>query len=344
VSSPRIDPLSGNLYHQRHTRDAHALGTREEPPLMKAEQRKEIETNSMVLLVQRWRKYANSRTLYYVAGAIILIAAGIILYRYFASTSEKARDAVLAELANANTPEKLKQGMEHHRGTVYGSLFKLHLARHKLKNEGLPKLGTENNEDRRQAANAIEEARNYFLELSTELQEKEQPGLVQEAWLSAAHAEEALVGLPVAEGTGYRGDVDKAIEYYQKAGAIFADTDFSKRYAERAETLKANKDQFVATQKEIYRPIERPPPPPLPPPPLGKSDVPGPGLPPPTDPKAGKTPEPAIPPGPTDSKKTEPKPKDSPKLELPPIPSPPDSKKTEPKPAVPPKPDPKPKQ
>jgi hypothetical protein len=310
---------------------------------MKAEERKEIETNSLILLVQRWRKHASGRTLYYVIGTVALIITAIVLYRYFASTSEKARDAVLAELASANTPEKLKQGMEAHRGTIYGSLFKLHLARYLLKVDGLPKLGTSDSDKRRQAAGSIEEARKYFLELTSELKEKEQPAMVQEAWYSAAHAEEALVGIPVAEGNGYRGNVDKAIEYYEKAGAIFADTEFSKRYAGRGEKLKSIKDQFVITQTEYYKPVERPPPPPLPPVP-GKSDLPGPGLP-PADPKTGKSEEPKLPPPPADPKKTDPKPMDSPKLELPPIPSPPDSKKeTDPKKVDPTRPDPKPKQ
>jgi hypothetical protein len=339
-SCARIDPLSGKLYHQPHTKDAQGFGTREEPPLMKAEKRKEIETNSMVLLVQRWRKHANSRTLYYVAGAVILIAAGIILYRYFSSTSEKARDAVLTELANANTPEKLKQGMEHHRGTAYGSLFKMHLARYLLKVDGLPRLGTDNNDTRRLAANSIEEARNFFVELTSEFKEKEQPGLVQEAWLSAAQAEEALIGLPVAEGTGFRGDVDKAIQYYQNAGAIFADTDFSKRYVERAENLKTNKEQFVASQKEIYKPIEHPPSP------FGKPDPFGKDLPSwPFGPKADTPGGPVIPPPPgVDSKKP-----DTPRIELPPLPEPPDAKAPiekgpAPKEIGPTKPDPKPKQ
>jgi hypothetical protein len=266
---------------------------------MKAEERKEIETNSLVLLVQRWRQNLTWRTGYYVVGTLALVITGVLLYRYFTGESQKARDAVLEQLASANKPEKLKEGMEAHRGTVYGSLFKLQLARYLLKNDGLPKLGTDNATAQQQAANAISEARGHFLELTSELKEKEHAALVQESWYSAAKAEEALVGLPTAAGASeYRGNVDKAIEYYEKAGAIFPDTEFSKQYKARAETLRSNKEKFVADQKAIYKPFERPSfssgkfdpfPPPIPGGP--KADIPGGPLFPPTAPADVKAPE-----------------------------------------------------
>jgi hypothetical protein len=110
---------------------------------MKAEERKQIETNSLVLAVQRIRQHASGRALYYVIGTIALLLGAIFLYRYFAGQSERTRDEVIRQLAAADTAEKLKEGMEQHRGTVYGGLFKLHFARHQLDVEGLPRLGSE---------------------------------------------------------------------------------------------------------------------------------------------------------------------------------------------------------
>jgi hypothetical protein len=286
---------------------------------MKAEQRKEIETNSLVLAVQRLRKHTTGRTLYYVLGTLALVVGVILVWNYFSGQSKKARDAVLIQLASADTPEKLKQGMEDHRGTIYGSLFKLHLARHLLLNEGLPKLGTDSPTTRTQAANAVGDARKYFLELTTELKEKEEPALVQEAWLGAAQAEEALVGLPGADGTtDSRGNVDKVVEYYERASAIFPDTEFSKRYKARAEKLKANKDRFVKDQETIYKerefnPFSGPPVGPGKTNPLDFGGPPIPGLP-KTDLPGGPTPPPPPAPTPDAAKKTpDPKPADPPK-------------------------------
>src|SRR5262245_12642159 len=228
---------------------------------MKAEKRKEIETNSLVLAIQRWRQHASGRTLYYVIGTIALIVAGVLLWRYFSTESKRARDAILLQLQSADTVEKLEAGMEEHRGTIWGSVFKMQLARYRLRTEGMPKLGTDRWEAKSQAAASIVRARDYFLELTKELKQQDEPAMVQEAWYSAGEAEEALVGLPTKEGgSDSRGDPDKAIEYFDKAGSIFPDTEFSKGYKSRAEKLRANKDQFVATQRAIHKEREQPPP------------------------------------------------------------------------------------
>ena len=114
-------------------------------------------------------------------------------------------------------------------------------------------------EERLKAANSIEAARTDYLDLSKELKEKEEPALLQEVWLSAARAEEALVGLPSADGKKEsRGEADKVIEYYEKAASIFPDSDGSKRYAAQAKKLKENKAEFVAAQTAFY---SDPPPP-----------------------------------------------------------------------------------
>ena len=128
-------------------------------------------------------------------------------------------------------------------------------------------------------------------------------------------------------GTDYRGNVDKAIEYYEKAAAIFPDTDFSKKYKARADKLRANKDQFVADQKAIYKPIEALPPFKLPPLP-GKTDSLspfGPIIPPlPSTPKVD-VPIPIIPPIIPDPKVPA-DPKKSPDLKAPDLPKPVDPK------------------
>lgn len=226
---------------------------------MKAEERKEIEQNSLIHMIQKGREHLTGRGLYYLVGTVALIVAVALLWNYFSRESRLARDAKFLQLERADTPEKLKQGMEDHRGTVVGSLFKLHLARHMLYNEGLPKLGTDLKDNRRQAAASVEQARDYFRDLTGEFAGYKEEALTQEAWAGAAEAEEALVGLPKTEGgSDFRGDADKAVEAYASAGKIFPDAEFSKRYAKRADTLRDQKTQFVATQREIYKPREVP--------------------------------------------------------------------------------------
>jgi cell division septation protein DedD len=226
---------------------------------MKAEERKEIEQNSLIHLIQKWRESLAGRGLYYLVGTIALVIAAVLLWNYFSRESRNARDAKFLQLERADTPQKLKDGMNDHRGTLVGSLFKLHLARHLLYNDGLPKLGTDSDTGRRQAASAVEEARNYFRELADEFAGYKEEGLAQQAWVGAAEAEETLVGLPKTPGgSDYQGEADKAIEYYANAGKIMPDAEYSKKQAARADMLRNNKTQFIATQREIYKPVEKP--------------------------------------------------------------------------------------
>lgn len=291
---------------------------------MKAEQRKEIETNSLVLAVQKLRGRMTGRSLYYLVGTLAVVVGAILLYRYLTGERGKARDAGLMQLVTANTPEKLKQGIEDHRGNFLGSLFKLQLARHYLLDEGLPKLETDNGDEQNKAANAVAEARTYFLDLTGELKPEDHAGLLQEAWHSAAQAEEALVAFPTAPGgSDSRGNADKAIEYYEKAAAIFPDSEPSKRDKARADKIRANKDQFVAIQKQIYTPraplLLQPPAPKGGPlgtlPSLSGTEPPAPK---PSTPAASTTttttpPPPAPPPMPEPKKTPEPKPGETPK-------------------------------
>lgn len=299
---------------------------------MKAEERKEIETNSLIHFVQKVRERTTGRALYYVVGFVALVIGGIFLYRYLTSETSRTRDAGLLQLANADTPEKLKQGTEDHRGTTLGSVFKLHLARHLLLDEGLPRLGTDTTSARNQAAASVEQARTYYLDLTGEFKQKDDPDLVQEAWHGAAQAEEALVGLPTAEGgSDSRGSVDKVIQYYDSAAAIFPDSEPSKRYKAKVDKIRANKDQFVATQKAIYKPREAAA---LPKTPDGSN-----GLfaaPPKTD--AGL---PKIEPPPAPSAKTDTPSKGPTTPDLPPPPASDPKKTPDPKPATDPKADPK---
>lgn len=220
---------------------------------MQAEERKDLETNSLAQSLSSMKGKFDSRTLYFVIGTIVLIIAGVLLYRHFAKTRTIARDAKILQLETADTPEKLKTLMEEQRGNIFGSIAKLHIARRALTTDGLERLGTDNSEDRRKAAASLDQARIYFADLTKEFKQSDEPALLQESWLGLAQAEEALVGLPTTEGgSDSRGDADKAIEAYTKAAAIFPDLELSKKYAAHAKDLKDNKATFVDAQTAFY--------------------------------------------------------------------------------------------
>jgi hypothetical protein len=275
---------------------------------MKAEERKEIETNSLTVYIAKTKEFLSGRGGYYVIGTVALLIAIGLLWRYMSKGRVSVTDERVLRLEAADTPQKLKDYMEAEKGNIFGSIAKMHLARRALRSEGLEKIGTDEPVKRRQAAASLEEARTYFLELTTELKEKEEPAMLQEAWIGAAQAEEALVGFPKTDdGSDSRGDVNKALEYYTNAVKFFPESEGTKRYQKHLDDLTKNKDSFVAFQKAIYKKRELPPLPTF-----GKTD----------------SKEPVPPVIPPDGKKTE----------VPPVPTPPDGKKTEvppvPKPEV----------
>lgn len=278
---------------------------------MQADEQKDLETNSLVESFSSLKSKIDGRTLYYFFGTLFLIVAAVLLFRYFAKQKTLARDAMMLKLESADTPEKLKELMEEGRGTIFGSIAKLHIARRALSVDGLEKIGTDKTEDRSKAAASLEDARSKFAELTKEFKENDEPALLQESWLGLARAEEALVGLPTKEGANdSRGDADKVIEAYAKAGAILSETELSKGYAARSKELKDNKAKFVEVQKAYYTLVAPPAPPALPP-----ITQPDPKVTPPSIPEI-KLPDPVPAPGKKDPepKKTEPEPK---KPELP---------------------------
>lgn len=277
---------------------------------MKAEEQK-LETNSLAVFLAKAKVFLAGRGGYYAIGTVALIVAVVLLWNYMAKSRKVVSDERILRLEAAGDAKKLKEYMEENAGNIFGSIAKMHLARRHLRGEGLELLGTNKPENRRKAAADISTARAYFLELTKELKEKEEPALLQEAWIGAAQAEEALVGLLKPDSTSeYQGDADKAIEYYGHAVKFFPDTDGTKRLQKHLDNLTKNKTAFVDFQKELYTKREQPP---LPPQPKAEEKQPVPMVPVPK-PEEKKT-EPMVPTPPT----------------LPMVPLPPDPKKEEPK-------------
>ncbi|MEZ6141001.1 MAG: hypothetical protein R3B84_10555 [Zavarzinella sp.] len=218
---------------------------------MKAEERKELEKNSLEKAILNLKTLFSGTRLYTIIGVIALIVASVLLWNYFSRERTSTQDQIFLDLENADSVEKLEKYITTHRGTTGGSVAKMHLARIRLGKEGIGQLVTNNAKQRREAFASIDQARKLLIELTSEL--KEDKTLLQECYRSLALAEETLVSVPSTEGgTDSWGSVDKAVEYYNAAAAVFPDLEVSKKYKERAGKLSSEKDQFIAMQKAIY--------------------------------------------------------------------------------------------
>jgi len=221
---------------------------------MKAEHRKELHSNVLAHHLNTWIKAVKSKSsptsiTFWVFGALILVLIGA--WFYYQSYKAKAASALWTRLDVATSTGNVRALQEiadanASRGTVQARTARFQIARLKLQ-RGLNSLGSEkpDPEDsgdgktprtQRQAAIAnIEEARNLYNELAPEASGF--PLLVQEALMGAAKAEESLIGIPKADGSGDRGTLERAKELYDKLAKEYSDSFQGKAAAKRLAEL-----------------------------------------------------------------------------------------------------------
>lgn len=217
---------------------------------MKADEKKENQTNSLRLWMDKTAERLKGRGLYVLVGSLVTAAVLIGITWFYFSSRAAAASARMMELYTADTDKKLEEIItsENQQGYITATLAKLDKARLALYRDGLEKTGSYLPKDREAAIAKIEEGRKLYLEIVEEL--KSYPSLQQECWLSCSKAEEALSRTPKTDKPNEnRGSLDKRIEYLRKAAAIEADSDASKKYSADAEKLAKDK----AEMDEFYR-------------------------------------------------------------------------------------------
>jgi hypothetical protein len=292
---------------------------------MKAEQRKQLEKNELASHLDRLWKGAgdakSSSTIWVVVGAVIIVGVLVFAWRYYASESQKNRAEVWRQIEQATTEKEFEKIIEENRGTEVARVAKAELARISFSEGGLNKLCSEI--QRKDGIVGIQKARDLYDQLVKEAADDKQ--LLRESMLSRAKAEEALVGIPKEDNPAEsRGSLDKALELYQEMAAKFAEAPQGIEAAERAKTIRENKQKIQLFYDELnkrfakseFPKFEPPPPPELPfvtPP---KINDPLPPPPKPVEPPAKTTPmTPLAPPPGTAPPKTEPPKADPPKVD-----------------------------
>lgn len=260
---------------------------------MKAEERKEIETNSLAKWLNKvWTGGGTRRSLYFYGAIILVVVLVIVGWNVWSKARAKdraerwirdenalkltlpestlkalaeRRDQAMREGRRFNEEEEQANALrrqfeelaEDFRGTVPGFVAKIGLARFDLGPQGLDKLGTNDSEMRKRAAENIKRARDRYLETTAEL--KDEMVLRIEAWTGAAQAEEALMGVPQSEGSSEMvGNIDKVIEYYEKARQIVGDREYGKELAKLIEEKKAKRDEMASFYSKLEPQLRTP--------------------------------------------------------------------------------------
>jgi hypothetical protein len=168
---------------------------------MKAEHRKELQTNFLADRLGKWLQAVKTgpkpSSTSLVGWVFVLVAVGLIVgWVWYSRQAREDRSQLwLALDQDFDLPSKLETLSQKNQGTEPALIARFQVARLKLR-EGLKELYTRSADGRTEAADKVKEAAELYEQLAREAQDT--PVLVQEALLGAATARESLGEVPQA--------------------------------------------------------------------------------------------------------------------------------------------------
>ena len=224
---------------------------------MKAEERKELETNSLasgaatLLEGVKTGHLGGSAWVYRVVGLAVaaLLIGGLVWF--LLSANNKAASQQWASLDMA-TPSQLEELAEKSANTAPGQVARLEQARTLLGSEGIGKLTAADREAQNRGIANIEKARDLFTQLAGDFAKDKT--LQATCFAEAAQAELALVGIPKsANGTDSLGTVKAAAALYTRAAsAIGTATPAGEQFTKKAADLTATDAALTKAGLELY--------------------------------------------------------------------------------------------
>lgn len=192
---------------------------------MKAEQRKELQTNSLVRFVGRLGhgfKSNTSRRTAVVWGIVLLALVVFIGWRIVAGISERKNSRRWLELDMASAPGDLETLIKQNKGTVQANVARLLQARQDLK-DGLTELYS----NYEAASEKLKQAAGTYDHLAKRF--KNTPILMQECMLGAGKAHEGL------------GELDEALSRYEDLANRNQDSALAQEAGKRADYIKSHR-------------------------------------------------------------------------------------------------------
>jgi len=213
---------------------------------MSTEHKNEPETTALAAkLVTGWEQFKQGKLIgYKVMALILLLVAGLGLFLYIRSEQGQAASKIWVELEGVSTVADEKKFADANLNTVAGRIAALNVAKYQLAVDGIDKLLTRDEGERKKAVENIEQARDAMVKLADEF--KAEPVLRAECYLGLAKAEAALVGLTkegksvggVASPGDSVGSVGKVTEWLDKLAEVADGTPWGDDAKKLSATLK----------------------------------------------------------------------------------------------------------
>lgn len=214
---------------------------------MKAEHRKELETNELADFIGRTvdtvkgksKDRASWMPIAAVAGGLIVLVLGYLLF--FRSVSG-GNAAVMIKIQEAGDNVKELEKIAAENPGIPARTARFEAARIQYQ-EGLRDLPAP--DTRAAAIGKLQAARDLYKKLAVET--RDNVVLTQEALIQLARAEEALIGAVHPDNPGQAaGTLDQAMKYYQAAAESKPETFQTKAAAARLKVLEEKKSQIEA--------------------------------------------------------------------------------------------------
>jgi predicted negative regulator of RcsB-dependent stress response len=226
---------------------------------MKAQHRHELQTNYLadrlgkIVSTMRSGTRSNSSVLAWVF--VVLAVAAYAIWQYSAIAGQNERSEQWMSLSGAlrdlNSGDRsLANLADAPIGTIPGRTARFEYARKELQSgqTDLHSLAGQT-----EAVKKIQHAQKLYEELSQICVDS--PLLTQEALMAIATAEESLVGIPDPDHSGKTyGDLDRALQYYNKLVKDFPDSPLGKDAARRVADIQANRakvEEFYAKVNQL---------------------------------------------------------------------------------------------
>jgi len=210
---------------------------------MKAEHRKELQTNELADWMGRGLDSIKSDKRSWTTGVLIVLLVGgaIGAAVYFLKGTGGSGD-LWSKLNVATDTKELEKLAQDHPKTRVARAAHFEVARIQYQ-EGLHDLASP--DLRASALTKLQKARELYEQLAGE--SKDSPQLSQEALMWIAKIDEALINATMPDKPGEKlSDVDRAIQSYQKLGQVTPETFQTKSAAERAKLLQDQRAEFEA--------------------------------------------------------------------------------------------------
>jgi len=230
---------------------------------MKADERKELETNSLAAGVQKLVARTKTGRLVnpYVVAVALAVVLGAGLWYYLSTEGKKLTSrqwADLEQVVKTNSQVNLEDFAKSNKDSAAARAARLDAARIQLGPEGIGKLNLRDREARGKAVENVEKARDELQKLADEY--KGDPTMQATCLLAAAEGELALVGIPKGtDGRDYRGSVSKAADLYREVAKVVGDkSPVAEQYKKRADELVAKKDEIERLGESLNRLVSPP--------------------------------------------------------------------------------------